>query len=37
MTYALVIPPDLVAGLFSVREKTGVSIRKQILEAIRKQ
>ena len=34
MTYALVVPPDLLSGLYNIREKTGVSIRKQILLAV---
>ena len=34
MTYSLVVPPDLISGLYSIREKTGVSIRKQILLAV---
>ena len=32
--YSLVIPPELVSKLYNIREKTGKSIRKQILEAI---
>ncbi len=26
--YSLVIPPELVGELYSIREKTGISIRK---------
>lgn len=36
MSYSLIIPPDLVVRLYFVREKTGVSIRRQILDSIRK-
>ena len=34
MSYALVIPKHLVREMYFVREKTGVSIRKQIIQAI---
>jgi len=34
MTYALVIPKELVREMYTIREKTGVSIRKQIIQAI---
>jgi len=34
MSYALVIPKHLVREMYSIREKTGVSIRKQIIQAI---
>jgi len=34
MTYSLVISPALVARLYRIREKTGVSIRRQILLAV---
>lgn len=34
MTYSLIIPPDIVSELYHIREKTGRSIRKQILNAI---
>ena len=37
MSYAPVIPPQLVEGMYHVREATGVSIRKQILKAIERQ
>jgi hypothetical protein len=33
MTYALVIPPELLAELVAIRSATGMSIRKQILHA----
>ena len=36
MSYSLIIPPDLVVRLYFVRERTGVSIRKQILDAVKK-
>ena len=35
MTYALIIPPELLAGLVAIRAATGLSIRKQILNATR--
>jgi hypothetical protein len=34
MVYSLKIPGDLVSEMFRVREKTGVSIRRQVLEGI---
>ena len=34
MSYALVIPKELVREMYFIREKTGVSIRKQIIQAI---
>jgi len=34
MSYALVIPKHLVREMYFVRQKTGVSIRKQIIQAI---
>lgn len=34
MTYSLVVPPDLVSELYFIREKTKVSIRKQILQSV---
>jgi len=37
MTYALIIPPELLAKLVPRREKTGISIRKQCLQAIEKE
>ena len=33
--YSLIIPPELVSELYHIREKTGKSIRMQILDAIR--
>ena len=36
MTYALVIPPEYLAKMVKVREKTGVSIRRQALRSIGK-
>jgi len=35
MTYALIIPPELLAELVVIRAATGMSIRKQILMATR--
>lgn len=35
MTYALIIPPELLAELVAIRAATGMSIRKQILNATR--
>lgn len=35
MTYALIIPPELLAELVAIRAATGTSIRKQILMATR--
>ena len=35
MSYALVIPKEQVREMYFIREKTGVSIRKQIIRAIR--
>ena len=32
--YSLVIPPEIVSELYHIREKTGKSIRKQILNAV---
>ena len=34
MSYALVIPKHLVREMYFIREKTGISIRKQIIQAI---
>jgi hypothetical protein len=34
MAYSLLIPKKLVSAMYQVRERTGVSIRKQILEGI---
>ena len=34
MTYTLVIPPEYLGDLVAIREKSGKSIRKQILESI---
>lgn len=34
MTYALVIPPKYLGDLVKIREKTGKSIRGQILESV---
>ena len=34
MTYSLVVPPELVTELYFIREKTKVSIRKQILQSV---
>ena len=34
MSYALVIPKHLVREMYFIREETGVSIRKQIIQAI---
>jgi len=31
--YSLVIPPDLIKELYEIRERSGISIRKQILDA----
>jgi hypothetical protein len=33
VTYALIIPPELLAELVAIRSATGMSIRKQILHA----
>ena len=33
--YSLIIPPELVSELYYIREETGVSIRRQILDSIR--
>lgn len=35
MTYSLVIPRELVRAMYNVREATGVSIRRQILNAVK--
>ena len=35
MTYSLIVPPELLAGLVAIRTATGMSIRMQILEATR--
>ena len=35
MSYALVIPKELVREMYFIREKTGVSIRRQIIQAIK--
>ena len=35
MTYALIVPPEILAELVAIRTATGMSIRKQILKAIR--
>ena len=35
MTYALVIPPELLGELVAVRSATGISIRRQVLDATR--
>jgi len=32
--YSIVIPPDLIKELYYLREKTGISIRRQIINAI---
>ena len=34
MTYSLVVPPEIVSELYFIREKTKVSIRKQILQSV---
>ncbi len=34
MTYSLVIPPPLICAMYRIRERTGVSIRQQIISAI---
>ena len=34
MTYSLVVPTDLISGLYRIRKKTGVNVRKQILLAV---
>ena len=34
MTYSLVVPPELVTELYFIREKTKISIRKQILQSV---
>lgn len=34
--YALVVPPEYLKHLVKIREKTGKSIRKQILESVDK-
>ena len=34
MVYSLKIPGELVSEMYQVRERTGVSIRRQILEGI---
>ena len=34
MSYGLIIPPELVTELYFIREKTKVSIRKQILQSV---
>ncbi|MBI2657760.1 hypothetical protein HYX08_03645 [Candidatus Woesearchaeota archaeon] len=36
MAYGLIIPPELVHDMFLIREKSGVSIRKQILQSIQR-
>lgn len=36
MTYVLVIPPEYVEKMYHIREKTGVSIRRQALRSIGK-
>ena len=33
MSYSLVIPPEYLADLVAIRMATGISIRKQILDA----
>ena len=33
MTYALIVPPELLEELVRIRSETGISIRKQILDA----
>lgn len=33
MTYALIVPPEVLAELVRIRAATGMSIRKQILNA----
>lgn len=35
MTYALVVPPEILAELVAIRSATGMSIRSQILSATR--
>ena len=35
MAYALIVPPELLADLVTIRSATGMSIRKQILNATR--
>ncbi len=32
--YSIVIPPELLGELCGIRERTGMSIRKQIINAI---
>jgi len=32
--YSLVVPPELVSELYFIRQKTKVSIRKQILQSV---
>lgn len=34
--YSLVVPKEMVTELYLIREKTGISIRKQILTAVLK-
>lgn len=36
MAYSLTIPPEMVRELYFIRQKTEVSIRKQIIESIKK-
>ena len=36
MAYALVIPPQYLGDLVRIREKTKISIRRQILQSIEK-
>jgi len=33
MSYALIVPPELLADLVAIRSATGMSIRRQILTA----
>ena len=35
MSYALEIPKELVKEMYFIRENTGISIRKQIIQAIK--
>lgn len=35
MTYTLVIPPDILDDLARIRAATGISIRRQVLDASR--
>ncbi len=36
MAYSLEIPQEMVRDMYFIREKSGVSIRKQILTSIKK-